>query len=521
MENNLSFTVCFLFMVCPECGEKEIVYYSKKLDGPTRCCPKYNQVCILSKELSLEIYEKTSEYFRGMFFNYLDNFDKKSLIRWLFAYREKLSGDFILTNPYMKLSDFLTINALIIEVMNFVEHYGTLEANEKNTKEIIYFFSIFTELQYEKSLIKEDFGYLISSKNDYLSFVKSKCISPSEVFKTFTFVNDESWVSVIDSFDQSFIMTNSSAERYLKENESAYLQNKITMSSSRKRNSQTPQEIISAPYPFFQSFRTALTKNYLFAEIFNFDYFTYKKVLIDLLPMLVSSFGFQRGLLTVTNIYEFKQFLKYKFRKLDQDTLYHDLVFSHTNRNIFPFFLEIDGLIYISVFFSHIIRLFYYPFYYESFFKKENDKLSRAFEQDVVPNSLADSGFKVKTDLKKKNSFQIDAISWKHNILYVIEVKIWDIKPYFEHKRIHDYRKRDLEGVVDGKKYTFKKGILKAKDIPSLKTKIQFVENNIQKLCPDYKAIDRIEGLIITKSYPPINTYNGVKIISYCEIKNL
>ncbi len=39
----------------------------------------------------------------------------------LFGYREKLSGEFILKNPYMKLGDFLTINALIIEVMNFFE----------------------------------------------------------------------------------------------------------------------------------------------------------------------------------------------------------------------------------------------------------------------------------------------------------------------------------------------------------------------------------------------------------------
>jgi len=508
-------------MVCHGCGGKEIVYCSKNLDEPIICCPKCNQVCVLPKELSLDIYEKKSEYFRGLFLKYLENFDKKSLIKWLFAYREKLSGDFIPKNPYMKLSDFLAINALIKEVINFFEPNGTLEANEKNTKEIISFFSTFLELQYEKSLIKEDFGHLISSENDYLGLAKLECISPSEVFKTFKFVNDESWLSVIDSFDQNLIMTNSSAEKYLKENESAYMQNKKTKSLSWRSNPQTPQEIISDLYPFFQSFRMALSKNYLFADTFNFEYFKYKKVLIDLFPMLASSFGFQRGLLTVTDVYKFKQFLKYKFKKLNQDALYHDLVFSLTNQNIFPFFLEIDGFIYISVFFFNIIRLFYYPFYYEKLFEKENEKLSRLFEHNLVPNSLVNSGFKVKTDIKKKNSFQIDAISWKHNILYVIEVKIWDVKPYFEHKRIHSYRKRDLEGVVDGKKYTFGKGILEAKDIPSLKRKIQFVENNIQKLCPDYKAIDQVKGLIITKSCPPIITYKDVRIISYREIKNL
>ena len=439
----------------------------------------------------------------------------------LFGYREKLSGEFILKNPYMKLGDFLTINALIIEVMNFFEPSGTLKANEKNTKEIISFFSTFIELQNEKSLIKEDFGYLTSSENDYLYLVKLEYISPLEVLNNFKFVNDESWLSVIDSLDQNFIMTSSSAEKYLNENESAYKQNRITKSHSWRPKPQTPQEIISDLYPFFQSLRMALTKNYLFAKTFNVEYFKYKNVLIDLFPMLTSSFEFQTCLLTVTDVYEFKRFLKYRFGKIDQDKLYYDLVFSPTNRNIFPFFLEIDGLIYISVFLSHIIRLFYYPFYYEKLFEKENDKLARAFERDIVPNLLIDNGFKVRTDIKKKNSIQIDAISWKNNILYVIEVKIWDIKPYFEHKRIHDYRKRDLEGVIDGKKYTFKKGVLEAKDIPSLKSKIQFVENNIQKLCPDYEAIDKVEGLIITKSYPPIVTYEGVKIVSYLEIRNL
>lgn len=39
----------------------------------------------------------------------------------------------------------------------------------------------------------------------------------------------------------------------------------------------------------------------------------------------------------------------------------------------------------------------------------------------------------------------------------LLNPKCGDIKPYFEHKNIHDYRERDIKGIVDGFKYTDRK----------------------------------------------------------------
>ena len=70
---------------------------------------------------------------------------------------------------------------------------------------------------------------------------------------------------------------------------------------------------------------------------------------------------------------------------------------------------------------------------------------------------------------------------------------------------------------MDGKKYTNNN----PKPIPSLIKKIDFVKNNIESLCPDYKNIKEIRGLIITKSYPPIDSYRDVKMIGFNEIDSL
>lgn len=99
-----------------------------------------------------------------------------------------------------------------------------------------------------------------------------------------------------------------------------------------------------------------------------------------------------------------------------------------------------------------------------------------------------------------------------------MEVKAWDIKPFFESRRIHIYRERDLKGVVDGLKYTCGE----PKQIPSLLEKITYVKNNLKEICKkcsfNVAKIEEIKGIVVTKSFPPIKVYNGVKFISYEEI---
>lgn len=158
--------------------------------------------------------------------------------------------------------------------------------------------------------------------------------------------------------------------------------------------------------------------------------------------------------------------------------------------------------------------------------------MSDQFEKVDVPKKFHENGFNVRVNveknLRKEKELEIDTIAWNNNISYVVETKIWDVTKLFEHRRYHNYRERDLKGIVDGYKYT--KGI--PKNIPNLIAKINYVRENFAKILSEYKetkifpdhdivdnnANKSIMGVIVTKSYPPIKEYKGVKIIGFKEI---
>jgi hypothetical protein len=164
-------------------------------------------------------------------------------------------------------------------------------------------------------------------------------------------------------------------------------------------------------------------------------------------------------------------------------------------------------------------------------FKKEKDLLSDQFEKVDVPKEFHENGFNVRVNIVKKGSLQIDTIAWDNNIIYVIETKLWDVNKFFEHRKIHNQRERDLKGIVDGYKYTHEI----SKTIPSLIYKINYVKENLLKILsgyeetvifPDHDTVvnnndKEVVGLIVTKSYPPIKEYKGVRMIGFKEINDL
>lgn len=269
-----------------------------------------------------------------------------------------------------------------------------------------------------------------------------------------------------------------------------------------------------------------------------------KKVLIEISQKLHKYF--QYGKFTAIHSDDFKLILASEFEKLDQKRLYRDLVFSFNNQSIFPLFVELEDIkfdenkqplkngSYISISLSllYVITLFYYSVHYNNLFNEETQLLSANFEKVEIPRRFYDNGFNVRMNLKKhKNSLEIDTIAWNNDILFVVETKIWDVKPFFEHRNVHEYRKRDLEGIVDGTKYTREK----PKRIPNLIEKVTYVEQHIQDILskyhsidefPDHKTVDynnikEIKGLIVTRSYPPIKSYKNVIIIGLNEIQDL
>jgi hypothetical protein len=453
-------------MTCEKCGHKEVLYQENSESSIIRCCPVCDKLRVLSKEESRKLIERQYQYFDRIFIDYIEKFNKKSLIVWLLGYREELASKFIAESPIIKLNEFLSINIIIKRVMEKYDENGIIKANKENIKEMLSFYTEGIELIESGFVIEEDFGYFISNQDFQLEQLDS-----NKLFSNFKFVYDEDWMTVIESFNQNFILTGESAEKYMEENKEKYKINKekreIIKVKPSKATEFTIEENIHNLYDVLQSFKIGLTKNSLFAKTFNFDYLENKNVLIELFPKLTEYFDFKYGMLRVARIEEFKQFLSKKYGELNQSRLYTDLVFSYDNQEVFPFFVELrdvamttegnvedNNFIFISRSLFSILGIFYYPFYYKNLFDRETQLLSDQFEKIDVPKKFHENGFNVRVNIEKKDLLQIDTIAWDNNIIYVIETKLWDVNIFFEHRRVHNQRERDLKGIVDGCKFT-------------------------------------------------------------------
>jgi hypothetical protein len=264
----------------------------------------------------------------------------------------------------------------------------------------------------------------------------------------------------------------------------------------------------------------------LFAESFDIRYLKEKKIPVEIFSTIADCPATQLGILRYISKTEFVRYVAEKHKDVSTEDIYNSLVFSEKNQGIFPFLVEVEGNVFISPNFMYLMELYYTSIYYQyTLFKTETDERSDLFHLVEVPNRLKEKGFKVKNDIKdrdKNNKLQIDSIARKGNKVYVIETKQWDIGILFIRKKTHIQRERDLKGVVDGFEYSTKKdGSTIERKKSSLLMKIDYVEANLKTLCPDYERITSVEGLIITRSYPPISEYKGVKIRGIEEISNL
>jgi len=499
-------------MVCRKCGNEEIIDNDNKL-----ICPVCNDLNILPEDIAIKICEKQSDWFNDAFTKIIKDLEKEGLLLLLLKKRETLCTNFIFETASIHLSDILSINILIKRVMSYFEIEGSTIANEENTQSLITLFSKFIQIQSNHLLINEDLGLLIFKEKFNL-----ESITPEMLMRNFNFFCKEDWFIIFDTYEQNLILTDDSAKEYFEKHEKEY---DHVRKSQTHTKMDTPEKKIQILYPTFKALRAGLLRNKLFFDIFNPDYLKEKKIHINIFPRLMKQFKFNQENMSINTSKQFDRLLRRKFKDYDKFELYNALVFSKNNQNIFPLFVELYDEIYTSLNFTYFMELFYFSFFYNNLYNQETQRQSLIFEKSTVPKYFKDNGFKVKINIKdkKKNpTLEIDNLALKNNILFVVEIKEWDIKPFFEMKKIHDNMKRDLEGIVDGKKYTTRNDILESKDIPSLIRKIKYVENNIKLLCPKYhKNINEINGLIVTKSYPPINSYKDVEIIGFQEIKNL
>jgi hypothetical protein len=496
-------------MTCSICGSKQI------LEENALSCPSCNKIVLLPKKLAIEIAQRQMDWFDNGFKQVLGRFNKRRLIAWLMWEREKLATKFFTDVPSIELSKFISSTVLIKRVMEDYDLLGEDEANEKNTPELVDLFAGYITVVERKYLIEEDFGHYKAKE----SFSIDR-LDKDSLMSNFKFYVNEDYLPILDSFEDNLVMNKKSAEVFLIKNKEEYEKNHKSKQTPVRR---TPEETISILFPTLLIFQSALTKNKLFADTFNFEYLKSEQISPEFILKFIQKFPQQSGILTTTTPKQFKDIIRKEFRDLNKNKVYDSLVFSTQNKHVFPFFVNLDNNIFVSHNFIRLMGLFYYPHFFKSIFIEEVQKNSEDFEKRIVPQKLTEQGFKLKLNItdKKNASLQIDAIAWKKDILYVVETKVWDLKPFFEHRRIHNYRERDLKGVVDGKKYSQINGEERVENIPSLLEKIDFVRNNLKYLCDDAEAIKKIDGVVITKSHPTIIEYKGIRFVSYTKISGI
>lgn len=501
-------------MVCQKCGAKQI-FKRKDL-----ICPKCNSINLVPKDIAIKVAQKQIDWFDNKFKQVLNGFDKKRLLVWLAGERERMATSFFLEIPKIELDKFLSVNLLIKKVMEDYELTGKNEADKKKTPELIDLFSVYIQVSERKYLIEEDFGYYIAkNKFDIDNLNKDSLMS------NFIFVVNEDYIPVLETFEDNLIMPKKLAEKYYEKKKEEY--NK-TLQSPRTPTSKTPEETIKELFPTLLSFQGALTKNKLYAKMFNIQNLKDTNISPDFILSFIKDKDIPKvrnmdGLMSCITPHNFKRIIRIRFKEIDKNIAYNNLVMTPDNKDIFSLFINLDNNLLVSPFFIRLIALFYYSLYYKDLFDEEIQRRSDDFEKILVPDRLKEIGFKVKvneTD-KKKSTLEIDQIAWKDNKLYVIETKLWDLKSYFEHRRIHNQRERDLKGIVDGKEYSYPKEEEKIKDKPSLLKKIEYVKNNLSKMCEDYKFITEIKGIVITKMCPIIRKYKGVQFLSFKNIPTL
>lgn len=526
-------------MTCEKCGNKEVLRYEGDLTVTvSKFCPVCNDISFVSKEMSIKLLEREYEYIDKFLIDKIKRFNKSNLLFGLLVYREVLTSEFLVENPSINLNDLLSSILLLKKVMIHYKYPENMEVDikEEDIEELFSYCNHLVDIKTNQFIIEEEFGYF--SAKEYFNFIN---IEPSELSSKLDLFHNEDWLTVIESFDQIFIKTSEAAQDYLEEHKEEYNKNTYKMGSRVS----TPEGYIHILYPTFQSFKFGLTKNRLFAETFEFEYMEDKKVLIESFSKLTEYSDLSCGKLTVLSVENFKRYLNDTFKELNQDKLYKDLVFKYDNQHVFPLFIELEDFtikttthtvkchssIVTSLSFLNIIKLFYYPIYYKELYKAETDRLSNLFEKSIVPGEFYKMGFNVRVNIEKKNTLEIDSIAWNSNILYVVETKLWDINWYFEHRRAHIQRERDLKGIVDGYEYSYGR----AERIPSLTSKIDYVKDNLTEILSKYAETQMfpdhdttwnncdkdIIGLIVTKSFPPIKNYKDIKMIGFKEIKDL
>ena len=127
-------------------------------------CPICHNLPLVDNSAASKISLRRLMYLDSLFTQYLQKFDKNSLIAHIVWEREKFARSFFETYQGFDLAKFLTFNVLIKRLMSKTSFTGQLLANEKNTADLIDRFSGYVSIYHDHISLKSGFYSMIGVK---------------------------------------------------------------------------------------------------------------------------------------------------------------------------------------------------------------------------------------------------------------------------------------------------------------------------------------------------------------------
>jgi hypothetical protein len=495
-------------MPCEKCGTKLLLWETLK-------CPVCEDHKVLNLEEGKIVSKKRIEYFNDLWEFEIRKYDKYSILAHFTWNREKICRKFFQTYSTLDLGEIFSTTLFLKRVMKIKQNDNAIILrDEEKAEKLSKIYKDVVKIETDDNLLKNELASIVAKKNYDLNNISGK-----ESFENFHFLHNEDYVKLMKSYENYNLLDPQEAEQKIEEyrEEAERLMNK-----NLEKVEYTTEQFIEKNYDIICTLYIGLIRNRIFKEAF--DLTTYGKLLKNprQLITLVNQYNAAERGISGGPTNEFLMKAK-KIFPLPIGKIKEILIFEEENSKKFPLFIrtlksEIDYVL-ISHRFSFIVYVLLHAIISKDLFEKEQSKRGSEFEKQVQ-ELFENNGFIYKPNIKTKH-LEIDGIAIKNSKCYIIEVKKYRLPTLVEEKNRRENTIRDLKGIVEGKKFSFKDGNLGERITPSLQEKIDFVTNNFSKVELEQYNIELFKGLIITIDYPWISEYKGIDFFAFNEIKEI
>jgi hypothetical protein len=466
----------------------------------------------VNRPLAIEISKSRLDYLDGLFIDAVRKFNKNNLIAHLIWEREKFSRSFITQYQVFNISAFLSYSILIKRIMGECSFSGTITANQKYTGELVEHFSKYIQFLTDHYHLQDGFAEL-KAKADF----RLETLSMSEKLSNFSIIVNEDIIPIYQTFANNQIYNETEAQRIYEE------YSKDLKAVEHKPLALDPKTYISRNYEVLNLFYCGMLRDEIWGENV-FDFANYQRVGItpDQVTAFANRFRIFEKSPTIVDPAMFRVWLDRIFDNnlIEIEKLF---VFCEENQSTFPLFVELDDRVFIPHATAYLVSRLLYPVVHKELFDAETEKRSKELEMVRVVEAFSEAGYEYSSNLtdKKQPSMQIDGIATRNRNLWVVEIKGWRTRRYFEHRKIQEWLARDLMGIIDGWKYSTIGGTQRREQKVSLLEKLEFVKKNMNIWEFKQEDYDTVKGVIIIRDYPPMTEYKGVKITSVNEVGSL